>query len=158
MDYKALYEELKAENEKLTDPLYALYRITKLQEENEKLKRQLSDPYGGNQTCAELLQNYRDEMTIIEKLDEDECLEDISLVAPYIEKLKAEIDKLEEYKRKVECVWVDLYTADKHGSDIGWKGIARATNYDEEQAKKIYVEWYEGDRYTTSEEEEEDES
>lgn len=70
----------------------------------EKLKAQLSDPYGGNQTCAELLQNYRDEMNIIEKIDEDECLEDISLVAPYIKRLKHENDTLKALVK--ECLVV----------------------------------------------------
>jgi len=135
MDYKALYEQLQmAEIEKIQEYMDwkrdgegSLYKFIKtylghndaLEEdafnerelrfaaeaENKKLKRQLSDPYGGNQTCAELLQNYRDEMNIIEKIDEG--LEDISLVAPYIKRLKDENEKLRKWKDSIFRVRVD---------------------------------------------------
>lgn len=64
-----------------------------------------------------------------------------------------EIEELKEYKRIVECVWIDLYSADKHGCEIGWKDISGITNYDEEQAKKLYEDCYEDE----SEEEEDSE-
>jgi FtsZ-binding cell division protein ZapB len=71
--------------------------IETLKAENETLKESVYDPYGSNQTCAEILRHYRDEMDIIQKLDDDDwMLEDISCVAPYIETLKAENEKLKE--------------------------------------------------------------
>jgi len=87
---KAEIETLKAENETL-------------KAENETLKESVYDPYGSNQTCAEILRHYRDEMDIIQKLEDDDwVLEDIACVSPYIETLKAENEKLKTDRMRVE--------------------------------------------------------
>ena len=76
----------------------------KLKKENEKLEELAYDYIDGGKTCASVLKNYRDEMNIIQKLDEDESeLEDIVCVAPYIKKLKEQIKnyKINEESREL---------------------------------------------------------
>jgi chromosome segregation ATPase len=66
--------------------------IDRLQEENEKLK-ELAE--------INILKTYRDEMSKIEKLTNEE-VEDILDVAPYIKKLKEEIKKLKEENEELK--------------------------------------------------------
>ena len=117
---------LKAENEKL-------------KAENETLKESVYDPYGSGQTCAELLKHYRDEMDIIQKLEDDDwVLEDIACVSPYIETLKAENEKLKRVGKRVErangrvnimlSLMADYY---------GYRHLHNPMDPD--------MEWYEGD-------------
>jgi len=113
--------------------------IEKLKAVNETLKESVYDPYGSNQTCAEILRHYRDEMDIIQKLDDDDwVLEDISCVAPYIETLKAENEKLKTDRMRVErangrvnmmlSLMADYY---------GYRHLHNPMDPD--------MEWYEGD-------------
>ena len=138
MDYKTLYEESQEANEKYkaddenlskvmamidcgggTDDIVDI--VDKLKEENAKLKADASYNYTahllvqkilateGDEGDNEILQNYRDEMAKIEKIDED--LEDITLVAPYIERLKYENDTLKALVK--ECLILTTHEEEK---------------------------------------------
>ena len=98
-------EELENEKEEFASIIAGHEEeIEKLKKENEKLEELAYDYIDGGKTCASVLKNYRDEMNIIQKLDEDESeLEDIVCVAPYIKKLKEQIKnyKINEESREL---------------------------------------------------------
>ena len=98
-------EELENEKEEFASIIAGHEEeIEKLKKENEKLEELADDYIDGGKTCASILKNYRDEMNIIQKLDEDESeLEDIVCVAPYIKKLKEQIKnyKINEESREL---------------------------------------------------------
>ena len=98
-------EELENEKEEFASIIAGHEEeIEKLKKENEKLEELAYDYIDGGKTCASILKNYRDEMNIIQKLDEDESeLEDIVCVAPYIKKLKEQIKnyKINEESREL---------------------------------------------------------
>ena len=92
--------------------------IVSLKAKVEELEEEVYDPIGSGETCASLLQNYRDEMDDLIKVIDEEDISDIVEVKDVIISLKKENEKLKEENE----MYQDPTESEKHLLGVMLKG------------------------------------
>ena len=126
-------------------------------EENDKLKKEentmdykkLYEELKGEIFCSPHTHTHEDVLKALqsEREKEEEQRKLLGLKPGYditwgIKELKEENDKLKKYKESIECIWVELYSAEKGEYDLREEDVAELSQYDKDKAEELWKEEY----------------